>query len=180
MTACKSIKNRRLNRSLNFNLDQKVGPRADHTTRSPSGHYLLYDGSTANAPNPLSFTSGPVTRPFNSTTAACFSLWYYVDSESKFNLTFGFYPINAITTYIPFYKTTGAVVSRSWKQAQGTIENVPGSLISLKLQHSTPFVGGLAIDDIRLTIGRCRYDTGMECDFSTDYCGYQVWTVTFA
>ena len=69
---------------------------------------------------------------------------------------------------------TGTTVTHTWKQAQGTIFNVPGSLISIKFQYSIPFYGSVAIDDIRLRMGQCTYDTGMECDFSDGYCGYQV------
>ena len=48
---------------------------------------LLYDGSTQNAANPLSYTSDVLDKSPVTDTTACFSLWYYVDSESKFNLS---------------------------------------------------------------------------------------------
>ena len=147
-----------------------MGPHADHTFHTTDGHYLLYDGNTPNAGNPIKFTSDNIGQPFNISTPACFSLWYYVDSESKFNLTFGLYTTFNNKSLLPFYK----VLSRTWKKVQGTIFNVPGSSISIQLQHSTPFIGGVVVDDIRLTIGQCKFDAGIDCDSINGYCGLQV------
>ena len=171
---CFRLKNSLDNISIFLISDGEVGPQADHTLQSTAGHYLLYNGNIPNAGNPIKFTSDNIGQPFNSSTPTCFSLWYYVNSESKFNLTFGLYTTFNKQTLVPFYKTTGAVLSRTWKKVQGTIFNVIGSSISIQLQHSIPFIGGVAVDDIKLTIGQCKFDAGIDCDFSNGYCGIQV------
>ena len=151
-----------------------MGPRADHTYSSPNGHYLLFDGSKPYSANPLVFTSDPVTTVYNSSTPACLSFWYYVDSESQFNLTYGYYSAGGTLGLLALGKKTGSQVSRYWKSAQGTIYIIPGSQLSIQLHPSTPFIGSLAIDDIKLAMGACKYDQGQECDFSSGLCGFQV------
>ena len=67
------------------------------------------------------------------------------------------------------------MLTRSWKQIQKTFYNNLGSNLFLELQHSIPFTGSLAIDDIKLTMGKCKLDQGVVCDFQNDdYCGYEV------
>ena len=119
-------------------------------------------------------TSDPVNNVYNNTTPACISFWYYVDSESKFNLTFGYYPSHGAPGFLALFKKTGSLLSRYWKNAQGTIYIQLGSQLSIHLEPSTPFIGSLAIDDITLSMGSCKYDQGQECDFSTGFCGLQV------
>ena len=65
-------------------------------------------------------------------------------------------------------------MTHSWKKAQATFHITPSNALSIQLQYSTPFIGSMAIDDIKLSMGECRYDSEIECDFSNGYCGYQV------
>ena len=99
--------------------------------------------------------------------AICFSMWYYVDSESKFNLTIGYYSDISLNNLIEKYRTTNNIVSRTWKQIQTTIL-LTNINISISLKHSNPFIGAIAIDDIRVTKGECIEN---ECDFTSGFCG---------
>ena len=152
-----------------------MGPRVDHTLRSAYGHYLLYDGSSTYQTNPVVVSTDKINvPPYTTSKIACLSVWYYIDSESKFNLSVGYYPVLNPTIFMWSHRVSGTIVSHSWKQLLTNIWIIPGNSLSIQLQHSIPFIGGVALDDIKLTPGECKYDTGTECDFEVDYCGYQV------
>ena len=106
-------------------------------------------------------------------TTACFSLWYYVDSESKFNLSLVY---NMGTqSELPWFTVSGSQLSHTWQQVKHELGIVARwKHWSIVLKHDTYFDGGLAIDDIKLTLGKCHYDNGMECDFNDYSCGYQM------
>ena len=162
------------NFDIPFLFHRKYRSSVDHTLRTQTGHYLLYDGSTPNAPNTLYFSTDLVTDPFISGTTGCLSLWYYIDSESKFKLTFGYYYVGAPKDYRMLYRLPSTISTRTWKQIKSPFNNVPGNKFTIQLQHSTPFEGSVAIDDIQMSLGACRFDRGAECDFTSGYCGYQV------
>ena len=160
---------------LLFIIDNNVGPRVDHTTRSVWGHYLLFSADNkTKGPQKMEFVSEPVMQPYDHDHFACFSMWYYVDSESKFNLTVGFY--TTLIGYItPIYRAPGSIVTRSWKQIQAPYQNTLGSVLTIQLEPSPTFVGSFAIDDIKLTMGDCKFDQGTVCDFENQLlCGYEV------
>jgi hypothetical protein len=52
--------------------------------------------------------------------------------------------------------------------------NAPNLKLSIKFSYFIPFVGGFAIDDIKLTPGLCTSMYGSYCDFEDGYCGFQA------
>jgi hypothetical protein len=50
----------------------------------------------------------------------------------------------------------------------------PNFKLLIRFSHYIPFVGGFAIDDIKLTPGLCTSIYGSYCDFEALYCGYQA------
>jgi hypothetical protein len=67
------------------------------------------------------------------------------------------------------------IVSNSWKVVSLQIPtNIPNIKLSIRFSHYNPFVGGFAIDDMKLTPGLCTSIYGSYCDFEAGYCGYQV------
>ena len=160
---------------------QTVGPHFDHTLGSPRGSYLEYDSADHTGPTMMTFdTTKRITSPFDY--SGCLSLWYYVDTESKFNLTMGNYEEfdEDFRMYVPLDLVTGKTISRTWRHTQTTINNIYNTTLSIQLSiDSQSRTSAIAIDDIKLTLGACKYTQGGECTFSDGFCGYQVsWTLT--
>lgn len=66
------------------------------------------------------------------------------------------------------------MVSNTWKQIRAKLPHVANIEIIIRLNFNKAIVGGIAIDDIKLYPGTCPVRSNEICDFSYNYCGYQV------
>lgn len=122
----------------------------------------------------MTITSTKLTAPYSqSSSVACLSFWYYIDSDWSFTLYMGVIMGSVSITDI---QVTGRQVTNSWQQAKTDAALQANQQLFIKLDHKTngQFQGGLAIDDIKITPGRCHYDAGMQCEFTAySSCGFQ-------
>ncbi len=105
----------------------------------------------------------------------CLSLWYYSDSESYFNISIGYvYPTGVFDPVNRIFLVMPTMVSNTWKQITTQLPLMANIEVTIKLYFNKFVVGGIAIDDIKLYPGECSVRSNEICDFSYNYCGYQV------
>jgi len=84
------------------------------------------------------------------------------------------YPTGAFDPVNRIFLVTPTMVSNTWKQITAQLPVMANIQITIRVNYNKTIVGGLAIDDIKLTPGACPVRSNQICDFSYGYCGYEV------
>ncbi|KAF8778550.1 Fibropellin-1 like protein [Argiope bruennichi] len=153
-----------------------TGPSVDHTTGTANGTYLFVNVSAAKT-NVVSLETVAIRKDY------CVRFFYHMYGADIGSLTVSTQSVHqASDTKKYFYRTR--TQGDRWKEAfftaseSGTM-NLKGYRIVFTAKHNiAPSVlGDIALDDIELTLGKCRdtkRDVTQLCTFDNYDCGYSA------
>ncbi len=141
-------------------------PLNDNTKQSSTGFYAFLDLHSAQKLD-TAILKSPAFK--NDASDDCFEFWYQMNAPIKTGLSVVLAEVNNRTT---LWKRNGNKATNVWSHAYVT---VPTTANNKRLEFngdiSYDFRGYLAVDDIRLLMGKCP--ATQFCDFETDMCQYQ-------
>ncbi|XP_033751986.1 MAM and LDL-receptor class A domain-containing protein 1-like [Pecten maximus] len=143
-----------------------TGPAYDHTTESQYGYYIYTEASSPLVMGNKARLISPNFTPLGS--FECLHFWYHMYGQNVGTLNVYLQPSSGAAKSTIFSRTGNQV--NLWLYATVQLTQTIDYQIILEGVRGNGYQGDIAIDDIRITAGKCK-PVGT-CDFELDTCGY--------
>ncbi|XP_036360425.1 MAM and LDL-receptor class A domain-containing protein 1-like isoform X2 [Octopus sinensis] len=163
------------------------GPTEDHTTNSPSGHYMYIDTRFNRNENDRAWLSSWENEPTNAT---CVSFWYHMYGKGMGDLNVFYKNSQSNRTIWHLSGNQGNI----WLLGNFTIISPTTYVIIFEGVRGKTYTSDIALDDIRFQNGTCesivtvptttvapvKRDIFFQCTFEYGLCGWQIDSTTNA
>uniref|UniRef100_A0A8B9FZ80 MAM domain-containing protein n=1 Tax=Amazona collaria TaxID=241587 RepID=A0A8B9FZ80_9PSIT len=142
-----------------------VGPPADHTTGTATGHYLVV--STGRDSLPTGHVAALTSQPYQpSAPAQCLAFWYQLSASTPGSLGV-FVEQSGVRRRV---LAVSGVEGDAWHRGHATVEADGDWQVMFEAEGAGGDHGYIALDDLHVSDGACPEPAS--CDFERDMCGW--------